>query len=103
MDTFPRTTVGGVSLSRMIIGTNWFLGYSHTTRAKDNFITENIADRRKIADILEVYLRAGVDTIMGQIQHLPLADAIKEAAGSHRHGCHHRLDAWLPDRRRDTP
>ncbi|MEI6168112.1 MAG: hypothetical protein WCS52_13065 [bacterium] len=25
MNTFPRTTVGGVSLSRMIIGTNWFL------------------------------------------------------------------------------
>jgi hypothetical protein len=79
MNTFPRTTVGGVSLSRMIIGTNWFLGWSHTTRAKDDFIKENIADRKKIADIVEVYLRAGVDTIMGQIGHPPLADAIKEA------------------------
>ncbi len=79
MDKFPRTTVGGVSLSRMIIGTNWFLGWSHTTRAKDDFIKENIADRKKIADILEVYFRAGVDTIMGQIQHPPLADAIAEA------------------------
>ena len=28
---FPRTTVGGVSLSRMLIGTNWMLGYSHTS------------------------------------------------------------------------
>ena len=79
MDKVPRTTVGGVSLSRMIIGTNWFLGWSHTTRAKDDFIKENIADRKKIADILEVYFRAGVDTIMGQIQHPPLADAIAEA------------------------
>jgi hypothetical protein len=35
---FPRTMVGGVSLSRLIIGTNWFLGYSHTSLAKDNFI-----------------------------------------------------------------
>jgi len=34
-DLFPRTTVGGVSLPRMIIGTNWFLGWSHTTAAKD--------------------------------------------------------------------
>jgi hypothetical protein len=79
MDTFPRTMVGGVSLSRMIIGTNWFLGWSHTSRAKDDFIKENIADRHRIADIMEVYLRAGVDTIMGQIAHPPLADAIKEA------------------------
>jgi hypothetical protein len=63
----------------MIIGTNWFLGWSHTTRAKDDFIKENIADRKKIADIMEVYLRAGVDTIMGQIAHPELADGIKEA------------------------
>ena len=79
MDKFPRTVVGGVSLSRMIIGTNWFLGWSHTTSAKDAFIKENIADRKKIADIMEVYLRAGVDTIMGQIAHPELADGIKEA------------------------
>ncbi len=39
MAEFPRTMVGGVSLSRMIIGTNWFFGYSHTSLAKDKFIT----------------------------------------------------------------
>ncbi len=38
MSEFPRTTVGGVSLPRMIIGDNWFLGYSHTSLAKDKFI-----------------------------------------------------------------
>ena len=87
MDRFPRTSVGGVSLSRMIIGTNWFLGWSHTTSAKDDFIKENIADRKKIADILEVYFRAGVDTIMGQIAHPPLADAIAEAEDRTGTGC----------------
>ncbi|KKK56908.1 hypothetical protein LCGC14_3059800, partial [marine sediment metagenome] len=35
MNEFPRTQVEGVSLSRMIIGTNWFLGWSHTSAAKD--------------------------------------------------------------------
>ena len=40
MDTFPRTTVGGVSLPRLIIGSNWFLGYSHTSQAKDKFIKD---------------------------------------------------------------
>jgi hypothetical protein len=79
MDKFPRTMVGGVSLSRMIIGTNWFLGYSHTSQADDDYIKENICNRNKIADILEVYFKAGIDTIMGQIQQEPLSEAIKEA------------------------
>ena len=35
---FPRTTVDGVSLSRMIIGTNWILGYSHTSVSADQMI-----------------------------------------------------------------
>jgi len=76
---FPRTTVGGVSVSRMIIGTNWFLGWSHTTAAKDKYITTHIKDRKRIADILEVFLRAGVDTMMGNISSEPIYDAVRDA------------------------
>lgn len=79
MATFPRTTVGGVSVSRMIIGTNWFLGFSHTTAAKDDFIKTQIMERSKIADILEVYLKSGVDTVMGLIQRPQLWEGIQEA------------------------
>ena len=68
MTAFPRTMVGGLSVSRMIIGTNWFLGYSHTSAAKDDYIKTHIMERTKIADILEVYLNSGVDTVMGLIQ-----------------------------------
>ena len=78
MDTFPRTTVGGLSLSRMIIGTNWFLGWSHTTAAKDWYITTHIKDRKWIADIIEVFVKGGVDTIMGLIQCDPLHAAIQD-------------------------
>jgi len=56
--------VGGNRFSRMIIGTNWFLGWSHTTAAKDAFIKDSICQRKPIADILEVFFNAGVDTIM---------------------------------------
>jgi hypothetical protein len=80
-DLFPRTTVGGVSLPRMIIGTNWFLGWSHTTAAKDWFIATHIKGRKWAADIIEVFMRAGVDAIMGNI-HIkddPMHDAIKDA------------------------
>ena len=82
MQTFPRTTVGGVSLSRLIVGTNWFLGYSHYSAAKDQFIKDT-QNRDKIADVLEVFLNAGVDTVMGPM--LPLmADSVQEA--QHRTG-----------------
>jgi len=76
---FPRTTVGGISVSRMIIGTNWFLGWSHCTAAKDKFIREKIKNRKKIADIIEAFLKGGVDTIMGMIKIPQLYDAIQDA------------------------
>ncbi len=76
--SFPRTTVGGLSLSRMIIGTNWFMGFSHCTAAKDQYIKDHIMNRSVIADILEVFVKSGIDTIMGQIQAPALADAVKE-------------------------
>lgn len=79
MSTFARTKIGGLSVSRMIIGSNWFLGWSHCTAAKDKFIKEHISERRKIADILEVFLEYGVDTIMGQIQYPKFLEAIQEA------------------------
>ncbi|MBI5725964.1 MAG: hypothetical protein HZA50_18535 [Planctomycetes bacterium] len=79
MTMFPRTTVGGVSLSRMIVGTNWFLGWSHTTAAKDAYITTHIKDRKYISEILEVFVKAGVDTIMGNITCDPLHAAIQDA------------------------
>ena len=64
MDTFPRTMVGGVSMPRMIIGTNWFEGYSHTSAAKDRFI-KSYQSADQVADILCVFLEYGIDAIMG--------------------------------------
>jgi len=77
MPEFPRTTVGGVSISRLIIGTNWFLGYSHSSVAKDKFIT-NFQTRNKIADTLAVFLEYGIDAVMGPPSDL-LYEAIQEA------------------------
>lgn len=79
MSTFPRTKVGGLSLSRMIVGTNWFLGFSHCTPSKDRLIKEVAGERKQMADILEVFFKAGVDTVIGLIDREPLADAIKDA------------------------
>jgi len=77
MSKFPRTTVGGISLSRLIVGTNWFFGWSHTSAAKDRFIRD-YQDRKKIADVLCTFFEAGVDTVMGPA--LPaLSEAVEDA------------------------
>ncbi len=77
MDLFPRTMVGGVSMPRMIIGTNWFRGYSHTSAAKDKFIHEYQSVER-VADILTVFLERGIDAVMGMAVQ-PTEDACKIA------------------------
>lgn len=64
MKEFPRTEVAGKSLSRMIIGTNWILGYSHTGPAADQMIKQKHSNPKTITDILVVFLKWGVDTIM---------------------------------------
>ena len=77
MQEFPRTVVGGVSLPRLIVGSNWFLGYSHTSLAKDHFIKEYQSPSR-VAEILKVFLDAGVDAVMGPFSD-KLEAAVKEA------------------------
>jgi hypothetical protein len=78
MDNFPRTVVGGVSVSRLIIGANWFLGWSHTSAAKDKFI-KTYHTRDSIADVLEVFFKRGIDTVMAP-PHPLLQEALEEAA-----------------------
>ncbi len=77
MDHFPRTLVGGVSLPRLLIGTNWFLGYSHTSQAKSNFIKE-YQDAQRIADVIAVFVDADIDAVLGPCSPL-LEEGIKRA------------------------
>lgn len=64
MELFPRTEVDGLSLSRMIIGTNWLLGYSHRSTSADQMIKERHSTVKTIEPMLETALSYGVDTIM---------------------------------------
>ncbi len=78
MTEFPRTTIEDVSVSRMVIGTNWFMGSSHTSQAKDRLIRSHM-DAHRIADVLEVFLKAGVDTILGKLDQDVMRDGMKMA------------------------
>ena len=60
MADFPRTKIEDLSVSRLVMGTNWWLGFSHTSKAKDAFILEYHTPER-IADVMEVFLAEGID------------------------------------------
>jgi hypothetical protein len=75
-EKFPRTLVGGVSLPRLLVGTNWFLGWSHTSLAKDNFIKE-YQTRERIVAMLNVFIEYGIDAVMGPLS-THLDDSIRE-------------------------
>jgi len=79
MVDFPRTQIENVSVSRLIVGTNWFMGFSHTSKSKDIFIKEH-QTRQRLAEVLKVFFAAGCDAIMGvRPDATHLNDAIKDA------------------------
>lgn len=79
-ELFPRTTVSGVSLSRMIIGTNWLLGWSHRGPASDHLIKSTNDTKEAMFPLLNKFLENDVNTIMGPISNQPvMIDAIQYA------------------------
>ncbi len=77
MSDFPRTMVDGLSLPRMLIGTNWFLGFSHQSPSKDKIICDRSVSQ--VADVIEVFLDNGIDAIIGFIANDRMYQAVQEA------------------------
>ena len=57
----PAKTVGGLSVSRFIIGTNWMAGWSHTGKAADCMIKNHHHSAETLCPMLETFLNAGID------------------------------------------
>ncbi|MBR6763011.1 MAG: hypothetical protein IKM13_04590 [Clostridia bacterium] len=80
MPSFPRTEVGGISLPRMLIGSNWINGYSHTSPASDKMIRSYHNSPERIAELLEAYLEYDINAIMALFKDNPqLLEGIKMA------------------------
>lgn len=71
-ELFPRVTVGGKSLPRLLIGTNWMVGWSHTGAAADAGIREKFQTPKDFYPVLHAYLERGIDAIMGSVCVEPL-------------------------------
>ncbi|MCL2513257.1 MAG: hypothetical protein FWF08_05080, partial [Oscillospiraceae bacterium] len=77
---FPRTEVASVSMSRMLIGTNWLLGWSHTSSSADSRIKKTYERPEDFFPVLDAYLEYDIDCLMGIVGEIPLMqDAIAYA------------------------
>ena len=72
MIQFPRTMVGGISLPRMLIGSNWMAGFSHKTVSADQMIKERYAGGEAVANMIEAFMEYGIDAIMGSMHQTPV-------------------------------
>ena len=80
MHPFPRTVVSGISLPRMLIGSNWVLGYSHTGPAADAMIRQRFSEREAVTALIEAYLTYDINAMMAPFAGKDvLLDGIHEA------------------------
>jgi len=82
MGEFPRTEIGGVGVSRMVAGTNWFLGYTHQTQARGRWVIDYQTAER-VGDVLAAFLQEGVDVTMSPQSELMVEalDRARQQAG----------------------
>ncbi len=75
MTSFPMTHIENIEISRMMIGSNWFMGYSHYSAAKSQWIKEYMTIER-ITEVMCVFARNGINTVMS-IANDPMKEAIR--------------------------
>ncbi len=71
---FPSVSVAGVTLPRIIIGTNSLLGWSHTSLGRDRWIRQFYTPER-IADVFVKCLEFGLTAVFGPC-YQPLLQAL---------------------------
>ena len=69
---FPRTEVAGISLPRILIGTNWLLGYSHKGHCLDNMIKSRYDTAEKFLPVFEAFMEYGIDAVTGAMSNIPI-------------------------------
>lgn len=66
---FPKTDVAGVALPRLIIGTNWILGWSHRSASTDQQIMQRFQNEKAVFPILDAFGQHEINAVMGPLGH----------------------------------
>ncbi|MBD3175331.1 MAG: hypothetical protein GF320_09125 [Armatimonadia bacterium] len=84
--SFPMTQIGGYDISRLIIGTNTFHGYSHFSMARDQWLRSYFTPER-IYEVLEFAAKQGLNATVA-LQNPGYAELLAEverSTGQHIH------------------
>lgn len=71
----PTTIIEGHEIARLVIGTNWFLGYSHISAAKSRWI-RRYHSAETIAEVLEVCSAGGMNAFVAPVSEL-MTEAVR--------------------------
>ncbi|MDK1030484.1 MAG: hypothetical protein QGD94_00580 [Planctomycetia bacterium] len=80
----PKVKVGGLDISRLIIGTNPFFGFSHFSAARSEWLKRYFTDER-IEEILECCVGAGMNATIAQPKprYRKIMDRVEKNTGVH--------------------
>ena len=62
----PTTDIGGLGVSRLVCGTNSFLGFSHISNARDQWI-RRVMSAERIAEVLARAIECGVNAFLAPV------------------------------------
>jgi len=86
--TIPTTTIAGRQVSRLVCGSNTFLGFSHFSAARDAWLKQHF-DTRRIVDVLAAASEMGVNGLVG-----PADERLHLALEQHRRETKRDI-AWI--------
>jgi len=82
--SFPTTTIGGLQISRLIIGSNPFFGFSHYSQARDEWLRQYFTDDR-IYEVMAYCAEQGLNGfVSGYYDRVrPILDRVERSTGVH--------------------
>ncbi len=86
MTEFPMSSIGGIAISRLIIGSNPFFGFSHYSAAKDAWLKRYFTDER-IVEVMATASAEGLNAfVSGNTDRARrILDLHEEQTGRHIH------------------
>lgn len=86
MNTFPTSNIGGYDISRLIIGSNTFHGFSHFSKARSDWLRRHFTPER-IFEVMSLCARNGLNATvsMQRPDYAEVLRAVESDTGVHIH------------------
>lgn len=84
MNDFPMTEIGGIAMSRLMIGTNTFHGFSHFSRARSEWLQRHFTPER-IYEVVRCCVEQGLNCSVGGTRpdYMDVLRQVEQDTGRH--------------------